>query len=116
MILSNEGIKKALIRLRGCAGWSAPMLFVNPRRPVFSSRDPYTINQGRRRVFKSGPAGEIIECRWHERGTLSLWGLGGLPRENCEFSALLCAFLMGFYAFGTRFQSRFFLEKTFLGA
>ena len=24
--------------------------------------------QGRRRVFKSGPAEEIIECRWHERG------------------------------------------------
>ena len=29
-------------------------------------------------------------------------------RENFEFLALLCAFLMGFYAFGTRFQSRFF--------
>ena len=34
--------------------------------------------------------------------------LGGLPRENFEYLALLCAFLMGFYAFGTRFQSRFF--------
>ena len=29
----------------------------------------------------------------HERGTLlSLGGLGGLPRENFEFLALLCAF------------------------
>ena len=42
---------------------------------------------------------------------LSLGGLGGFPRENFEFLALLCAFLMGFYAFGTRFQSRFFARK-----
>ena len=39
---------------------------------------------------------------------LSLGGLGGLPREKFEFLALLCAFLMGFYAFGTRFKSQFF--------
>ena len=39
----------------------------------------------------------------------------GSPRENFEFLALLSAFLMGFYAFGTRFQSRFLLEKMFLG-
>ena len=42
---------------------------------------------------------------------LSLGGLGGLPRENFEFLALLCAFLKGFYAFGTRFQSQFFARK-----
>ena len=48
----------------------------------------------------------------HERGTLVRGGgLGGIPRENYEFLALLCAFLMGFYAFGTRFQSRFFARK-----
>ena len=29
MILSNTRITKALIRLRGCAGWSAPLLFAN---------------------------------------------------------------------------------------
>ena len=29
MILSNKGIKKALIRLRGCTGWSAPLFFAN---------------------------------------------------------------------------------------
>ena len=48
---------------------------------------PFLINpiQGRRRVFKSGPAEEIIEGRWHERGNtswglpLSLGGLGGSP-------------------------------------
>ena len=37
--------------------------------------------------------------------------LGGLPRENFEFLALLFAFLMGFYAFGTIFQSRFFARE-----
>ena len=48
----------------------------------------------------------------HERGTLpSLGGLGGLPRENFEFLALLCACLMGFYAFWNRFQSRFCARK-----
>ena len=70
--------------------------------------------QGRRRVFKSGPAEEIIECRGESSRwglPLALMGLGGLPRENFEFLALLCAFLMRFYAFGTRFQSRFLLEK-----
>ena len=32
---------KALISMRGCAGWSAPLLFANPRRQVFSRRGPY---------------------------------------------------------------------------
>ena len=32
--------------------------------------------QGRRRVFKSGPVEEIIECRRHERGESTI---GGLP-------------------------------------
>ena len=32
MVLSEKRITKALIRLRGCAGWSAPVLFANPRR------------------------------------------------------------------------------------
>ena len=46
---------------------------------------------------------------------LSLGGLWGLPHENFEFLVLLCAFLMCFYAFGTRFQSQFFAIKIFLG-
>ena len=29
-ILTKKQITKALIRLRGCAGWSAPVLFANP--------------------------------------------------------------------------------------
>ena len=31
MILSNKHITKALIGLHGCTGWSAPLLFVNPK-------------------------------------------------------------------------------------
>ena len=38
---SKKRITKALIRLCGCAGWSAPVLFPNPRRQVFSGRGPY---------------------------------------------------------------------------
>ena len=41
MILSIKRITKALIRLRGCAGWSAPVMFANPRRQVFSRRGPF---------------------------------------------------------------------------
>ena len=51
--------------------------------------------QGRRREFKSGPAEEIFECRRHKRGRAERGlplSLGGLPRENFEFLALLCAF------------------------
>ena len=46
---------------------------------------------------------------------LSLAGLGGLPRENFEFLALLCASLMGFMRFGPDFSHDFLQEKIFLG-
>ena len=44
MILSNKRRKannKCAIRLRGSAGWSAPLLFANPGRQVFSRQGPY---------------------------------------------------------------------------
>ena len=44
MMLSNKRITKALIRLRGCAGWSAPLLFANLRRQVFSRRGPIILD------------------------------------------------------------------------
>ena len=40
MELSKKRITKGLIRLRGCAGWSAPVLVANTRRQVFSPRGP----------------------------------------------------------------------------
>ena len=45
MIFSNKGITKVLIRLRGCPGWSAPVLFAKLRRQVFSHRGPFKIKQ-----------------------------------------------------------------------
>ena len=35
MILLKKRIKKALISLRGCAGWYAPVLYANSLRQVF---------------------------------------------------------------------------------
>ena len=43
MIISKMQIKKALIRLRVCAGWSVPLLFANPRRQVFSHQGPFVL-------------------------------------------------------------------------
>ena len=40
MILSIERITKTLISLCGCADWSAPVLFLYPRRQDFSRCDP----------------------------------------------------------------------------
>ena len=40
MIFSKKRITEALIRLRGCADWSVPVLFANPQRQVFSRRGP----------------------------------------------------------------------------
>ena len=45
VILSNKRITKALIRLHGCAGWSAPLLFLNPRRR-FSRVDAHIRGSG----------------------------------------------------------------------
>ena len=45
MLLCKKRITKALIRLHGCAGWSASELFANPRRQVFSRGGPYSFIQ-----------------------------------------------------------------------
>ena len=64
------------------------------------------------RRWKSSSTDGTRERGEHEMGTPPLIrGVRGLPREKFEFLALLCAFLMVFYAFGTRFQSRFFARK-----
>ena len=39
-MLSKKRITKALNRLCGCAGWSAPVLFVNPRKTGFLASRP----------------------------------------------------------------------------
>ena len=40
MIPFKKQIKRVLIRLHGCTGWSVPVLFANLRRHVFSRRGP----------------------------------------------------------------------------
>ena len=44
MILSNRWITKALIRQRGRAGWSEPLLVAKLERQIFSRRGPFVIN------------------------------------------------------------------------
>ena len=44
MPLSENRITKALIRLGGCPGWSAPVVLANPQRQVFLRRGPFVIN------------------------------------------------------------------------
>ena len=51
MILSNKRVIKALIRLLGCAGWSAPVLFANPRKQIFLRRGPYDITNLLNSIF-----------------------------------------------------------------
>ena len=41
IILSNNLITKTLISLHRCVGWSAPLLFANPQRQVYSHRGSY---------------------------------------------------------------------------
>ena len=42
-------------------------------------------------------------------------GVRGFPRENFDFLALLCAFLIGFMRSGPDFSHIFLLEMIFLG-
>ena len=51
MIVFRKRITKALISLRGCAGWSAPLLSANSRRLVFSRRGPYMIQNHKKQCY-----------------------------------------------------------------
>ena len=42
-MIHYERLAKALIRLRGCVDWSAPLLLANPGRQVSSRRGPYNM-------------------------------------------------------------------------
>ena len=61
MVLFKTRISKALIRLRGCAGWSAPVLFANPQRQVFSRRGPFHIVNG---LFSGDSLLENVVLLW----------------------------------------------------
>ena len=68
MILYNKRITKALIRLRGCAGWSAPLLFADYQRQIFSRRgSSYLLSNVK-----------IGQCQLR-KGVRALRGYFGLP-------------------------------------
>ena len=78
-----------IISVRFCLSFDLFNVIFSPSKFVYFNENMHYCNrlghdityQGRRRVLKSGPAGEIIECQRHERGIpLSLGGGGrGLP-------------------------------------
>ena len=53
MLHSNTRMTKALIRLRGCAGWSVPLLFTISTADRFSRVEASTCNKGYRIVFSA---------------------------------------------------------------
>ena len=78
MIVSKMRITKALIRLCQCACWSAPVLFANSRRQVFSQR---------------GPIYPVMECHYTYGFIKSMkycrsWSVDVIPNSTL-FSTLL---------------------------
>ena len=72
MVLSKKRITKALIRLRRCTGWSAPVLFTNPGRQVFSRRGPnYTkvkdINDTKFAVINDTRFADINDTKFEDK-------------------------------------------------
>ena len=62
MLLSEKRITKAVIRLRGCAVWSTPLLFAYLRRKGFSRRSLYKV----RLIFRSNVSFYmIVDSRLH---------------------------------------------------
>ena len=63
MILSNKQITKALSRLSGCVGWSAPVLFANPPKTAFLASRPICHRcclTNFRYIFNMKPGLEVI--------------------------------------------------------
>ena len=56
LIISKNRITKILINLRGCAGWSVPLLFANSRSQGFSCRGPFVSSEARCVDLHSGPS------------------------------------------------------------
>ena len=63
MKVSKRRITKALISLRVCAGWSAPLLFAHPLRQFFSRQGPYEL-MGER----LGLVAQLVESLYADQG------------------------------------------------
>ena len=59
MILCNKEITKALIRMRGCAGWSAPLLFKNPE-------DRFSHDEAHMILFRIVSPAQFVEISNHQ--------------------------------------------------
>ena len=71
MVLSKMRLTKGLIKLRRCAGWSAPVLFANLRRQVFSRQGPYY------RMISEFNSSELEGCTSKHKYYV-------MGNENCE--------------------------------
>ena len=80
MLLSKKRTTKALIRLRGCAGWSAPVLFANPRKQGFSRLGPngcWHFNIYEKEIFRAQ-----LNWAWKKHYNL---GTSSLPKgDDCK--------------------------------
>ena len=76
MILSKKRITKALIRLRGCAGWFSPMLFSNPLKQGISYRGQ--VRQGLRNMGHRNPYTRVSGARSKH------WNISQFVSHICE--------------------------------
>ena len=90
MILSKKRITKALIRLRGCAGWSAPVLFAKPRRQVFSRRGPYDVRNVKLQLYTKGLVWSRGESTSVKLFLFSICGIAKNRVFNPYFSIGIC--------------------------
>ena len=67
MILSNKQITKALMGLRRCAGWSAPLVFA---KTGFTCQGPYE-------HVTEYNGGSVVECSTQDGGVTGLSLTGG---------------------------------------
>ena len=61
MILFNKRITKALIRLRGCAGWSVPVLFATPEDRFLASQ-PISVDSLARSCHSDKHCAQLRNC------------------------------------------------------
>ena len=96
IILSTQRTTKALIRLRGCAGWSAPLLFAYSIRHVFAWPGPNG-------VWKVGQGQLFIVCARRvisEEQALCTWRFDTRSYHSCEetdFNGVKCSCRLRIY-------------------
>ena len=93
MILSYKRITQALIRLRRCAGWSAPLLFVTSQRQVFSRRSPDNKEHFYAELFCLFGSIKAIGSSKSRYDTF-LWANNKVADQTARMCRLVCAFVV----------------------